>query len=261
MEPVPRRELTRRLDPFPSAPPRAEAPGLLASVATLGEVEAAQIVAGSPVREFSWHPRQGNYPGWLWTATTGTLVGYESLLERDRVLLADFDVEVTAIASQPFWVSGLDEDVPRRHAPDYLLTCADGSVVVVDVKPAAMCEEPKVAAVLGWTGSLCRDRGWRYEVFHGGNAILMANLRFLAQGRRSMFLDDECVSAVAAAGRSGMTLGQIETQAKGCDPLDARASALALLWRQAWTTDLSRPLSSSSVISVPMKGERCLPAS
>ena len=41
VEPVPRRELARRPDPFPSATPRAQAPGLLASVATLGEVEEA----------------------------------------------------------------------------------------------------------------------------------------------------------------------------------------------------------------------------
>lgn len=95
--------------------------------AHLAAVEVSAVAARSPVREFSWHPRQGNYPGWLWTATTGTLVGYESLLERDRVLLADFDVAVAGIASQPFWLSGLDEGVQRRHAPDHLLACADGS--------------------------------------------------------------------------------------------------------------------------------------
>ena len=158
-------------------------------------------------------------------------------------------------------LSGLDQGVLRRHAPDYLLTCKDDSVVVVDVKRAAMCDEPKVAAVLGWTGRLCRDRGWRYAVFHGGDPVVMANLRLLAQGRRSMFLDEECISAVAVAGHPEMTLGQIEAQVEGCDPLDARASVLALLWRQTWTTDLRRPLSSNSVISVPAKEERCRAAS
>ena len=87
-------------------------------------------------------------------------MGYESLLEPDRVLLPDFDVAVTGIASpsQPFWLSGLDEGVQRRHAPDYLLACADGSVVVVDVKPARMCQEPVVAAVLEWTAG-CAEAG------------------------------------------------------------------------------------------------------
>lgn len=188
-------------------------------------------------------------------------MGYESLLERDRVLLADFDVSVTGIASQPLWLSGHDEGTRRRHAPDYLLTCADTSVVVVDVKPASMCAKAEVAEVLEWTGRLCRSRGWRYEVFHGGNAVVMANLRFLAQGRRSMFLDEECVTAVSAVGRSGMRLGQIEGRVSGFDPLDVRASILALLWRQTWTTDLRRPLSRSSVITVPAKEERCRAAS
>lgn len=228
---------------------------------TLDGVDVATVVEGAPVREFSWRPKQGNYPGWLWTATTGTLVGYESLLERDRVLLADFDPAVTGIASQPFWLSGLDAEIRRRHVPDYLLTCRDGSVVVVDVKPARMCEKPEVSVVLEWTGRLCRGRGWRYEVFHGENPVVMANLRFLAQGRRSMFLDEECVLAVAAAGRSGMTLGEVETCVSGFDPLDVRASALALLWRRSWATDLSRPLSRSSVISVPSKEVPCPVAS
>lgn len=228
---------------------------------TLGNVEVAAVASGSPVREFSWRQNQGNYPGWLWTATTGTLVGYESLLERNRVLLADFDTTVTGIVSQPFWLSGLDDGAQRRHAPDYLLADRGGSVVVVDVKPAGMCDEPKVASVLEWTGRLCRSRGWRYEVFHGADPVMMSNLRFLTQGRRSMFLNEECVSAVAKAGRSGMTLGQIESRVSGFDQLDVRACALALLWRQEWTTDLSLPLSNRSVISIRTKGELCQVAS
>lgn len=155
---------------------------------TVGDVDAAAVAAGSPVREFGWRRRQRSYPGWLWIATTGSLVGCESLLERDRILLADFDTRVVGIASQPFWVSGRDGAEQRRHVPDYLLSLRDGSVVVVDVKPAAMCQEPEVAAVLDWTGRLCRSRGWRYEVFHGEDPIVMANLRFLAHGRRAMFL-------------------------------------------------------------------------
>lgn len=79
-------------------------------------------------------------------------VGYESLLERDRLMLADFDPVVVAIASQPFGITGRDEDVLRRHVPDYLLLARDGSVEVVDVKPAGLVDKPDVAAQLGWTG-------------------------------------------------------------------------------------------------------------
>lgn len=80
--------------------------------------------------------------------TTGDLVGYESLLERDRVMLADFNRDVVAIASQPFGITGDTGDSTHRDVPDHMLRRADGSVVVVDVKPAAPIDRPKVAEVL-----------------------------------------------------------------------------------------------------------------
>ncbi len=76
---------------------------------TLGKVEAAAVVAGHPARSFPPYKGQRNYYGLLWTATTGTLVGYESLLERDLLWLADFDPAVRRICGQPFLVDG-----PRR---------------------------------------------------------------------------------------------------------------------------------------------------
>ena len=97
---------------------------------TLAEVDGATVVRGRPVRAFPTYKGQRNYPGWLWTATTGSLIGYESLLERDRVWLADFDPSVRWIASQPFWVSGRDGETLRRHVPDFLLDTTTGLVVV-----------------------------------------------------------------------------------------------------------------------------------
>ncbi|OFE15184.1 hypothetical protein BA895_22785 [Humibacillus sp. DSM 29435] len=83
-----------------------------------------------------------HYPGWWWSATTGDLVGHESLSERDRLMLADFDRDVVAIASQPFGITGDTGDSSRRHVPDYLLRLAAGAVVVVDVKLRRAGPEP-----------------------------------------------------------------------------------------------------------------------
>ena len=94
---------------------------------TLGKVDGAEVVRGRPVRTMPTYRGQRNYPGWLWTATTGSLVGYESLLERDRLWLADFDRSVRCVASQPFSLSGRDGSNIRRHVPDFLLARSDGS--------------------------------------------------------------------------------------------------------------------------------------
>jgi hypothetical protein len=42
----------------------------------------------APVRRFRWSRGERHFPGWYWAATTGQHVGFESWLERDRLLLA-----------------------------------------------------------------------------------------------------------------------------------------------------------------------------
>ena len=195
---------------------------------TLGKVDAAAVVACQPARSFPTYKGQRNYPGLLWTATTGSLVGYESLLERDRLWLADFDPAVRAISGQPFWLTGRDGSTLRRHVPDFLLQLDDGHYLVVDVKPAALLDEPKVAEVLSWTGRMCAGKGWGYEVWSGADPTLLRNIRFLGGGRRPQFVDEDAVVKVDAAAQSGMTIAEVE-HAAGVDRRDARAAVLRLL--------------------------------
>jgi hypothetical protein len=73
---------------------------------------------------------------------------YESLLERHRLLLADFCPTVEWIAAQPFWMRGSDGSTFRRHVPDLLLGHRDRAFTVVDVKPERMLKESKVIDAL-----------------------------------------------------------------------------------------------------------------
>jgi hypothetical protein len=68
--------------------------------------------AAAPKRERAPYDRE-TVPGegsW-WSSTTCSHVGFESLLERDFLMLADYDRDVVGIASQPFavlWPKGTD---------------------------------------------------------------------------------------------------------------------------------------------------------
>lgn len=73
--------------------------------------------AMDPVREFSWHKDSHGFAGWYYSSTMRDHVGYESWLERDRLILLDRDPHVVAIASQPFWLHWHDGTRRRRHAP------------------------------------------------------------------------------------------------------------------------------------------------
>ncbi|APY84499.1 hypothetical protein A7J05_00725 [Streptomyces alfalfae] len=71
------------------------------------------------VRAFASYRRQHNLPGLWWSATTVGHVGYDSWLERDHVMLLDFDPAVVGISSQPFWLFwSAAKERAVSHTPD-----------------------------------------------------------------------------------------------------------------------------------------------
>lgn len=217
---------------------------------TLDRLDVDGVVRGHPVRIPRSSPGRRHYSGHFWSSTTQSHVRYESLLEMDRLLVADFAPDVEWIAAQPMWLSGLEGPKRRRHVPDLLIKHRGGSFTLVDVKPRAFLDVPKVAEVFGWTGGVCKARGWRYEVWSGEDPVLIANLRVLCLGRRSELVDDEATRAVVSAATRGMTIGEICDEAgltgDGCR--SALPAVLEQLWLSNWITDLRIPLSRASVI-------------
>ncbi|MGW2639729.1 TnsA-like heteromeric transposase endonuclease subunit [Streptomyces sp. NPDC001348] len=141
-----------------------------------------------PVRPFRWSRGERHFPGWYWAATTGRHVGFESWLERDRVLLMDFDPEVVGIASQPFWLHWHDGERERRHAPDYFVRRGDGSAVVVDVRADERIE-PKDAEAFEVTRLACAQAGWCFDRVGVPEAVLLANVRWLSRYRHPRCLN------------------------------------------------------------------------
>lgn len=217
---------------------------------SLGELAGDRVVHGGPVRRIPSFAGQRHYPGLFWSATTGGHIGYESLLELDRLWLADFDPQVEWLASQPLWLSGMDGSTRRRHVPDLLLKLLGGGFVLVDVKPEKFAALPEVAAVFDWTGRLAAAKGWRYEVWSGAPQLLLANVRWLAVGRRVDLVDPRALEVVTEVGLSGMTIAEICAAASsGVAELLAKPAVMSLLWSGTWVTDLLTPLSGESVVT------------
>ncbi|MEU7979777.1 TnsA-like heteromeric transposase endonuclease subunit [Micromonospora sp. NPDC049081] len=88
------------------------------------------------VRQFTSRRGQRSFSGLWYFASSDEHVGFESWLERDRLMMLDADPEVVAVSSQPFWLCGQDEDGRSvRHAPDYFFRRRDVTAVVLDVRP------------------------------------------------------------------------------------------------------------------------------
>ncbi|QOT15328.1 TnsA-like heteromeric transposase endonuclease subunit [Paenarthrobacter sp. YJN-5] len=134
---------------------------------------------GLPVRSFFSWPGKRNYEGSWWSSTTGSHVSFESLLERDFLMLADYDQDVLGIASQPFavlWPKGTEG--VRGHVPDFFLRLRDGSGRVVDVRHRDHLEAG--SRQFAMTRALCEEAGWDYEVFSGISEPRFSNLRWLS---------------------------------------------------------------------------------
>lgn len=215
---------------------------------TLDQVPAAELAESLPVRDFRWHRGQKHYSGWYWSSTMNGLVAYESRLELARIMLADFDPDVTAIAGQPFRMIGADGARIRRHVPDVFLGMSDGGVTVVDVKSPHKRDDPDVRALMEWTRNTVWLRGWGFEEWYGAPAVLLANVRFLAGYRRRSVVDESLVPAVLDAVGDGSVIADLERSVRA-DPVLVRPVVLHLLWSGRLAADMSRPLGSLSVVA------------
>lgn len=213
------------------------------------DVMASTLQDAAPWRTFRWHKGQKHYSGTYWSATQSGHVIYESRLELARLLLADFDTAVSGIVAQPFLFVANVDGKQRKHIPDYLLITNDGPVVV-DVKPFRHLTKPIVARTFAWTRMAVESRGWRYDVCSEPPRIKLENVRFLAGYRRSQPFQPELIDRMSSSELPGMTVAEaIRSQSRWPEPV-VRAALMHLLWRQRFTVDLSRPLSSDHVLEV-----------
>ncbi|MEV8312396.1 TnsA-like heteromeric transposase endonuclease subunit [Streptomyces flavidovirens] len=198
-----------------------------------------------PVRSFRWTKGGDSFAGWHWSATTCDHVGYESWLERDRLILLDADPEVIGIASQPFWLHWHDGSRKRRHAPDFFVRLADGRGQVVDVRADDRIDDAAAGAFEA-AERACRAVGWEFVRVGVPDPVLMANMRWLSRyrrrrcGRRQDVADrlvsvfDEPAPLLAGAVEAG-------------DPFLVLPVLFHLLWSRALVTDVASRLLGSDI--------------
>ncbi|MFI9762477.1 TnsA-like heteromeric transposase endonuclease subunit [Streptomyces sp. NPDC051963] len=193
-----------------------------------------------PERRFPAFRGQGNWCGWYWSATCGGHVGYESWLERDHLMLLDFDPLATGMSSQPFRLSWAGPDGKRvRHTPDFFVRRADGTALVVDVRPDERIG-PGDAMKFAVTATACRSVGWDFARIGTPDAVLMANVRWLAGYRHPRVHRADVADRLVDVFTDGA--GLLEGARRTGDQIAVLPVPFHLLWRGALTTDLETGL-------------------
>lgn len=198
-----------------------------------------------PVRPFYWAKGSLHFPGSWWSSTMGDHVGFESWLERDHLMFMDFDPAITGIASQPFWLHWQDEDGwDRRHPPDFFARRADGSGLVVDVRPDDRIPAED-AEVFRMTAMACGQAGWEFRRAGTIDPVVRASIRWLSRYRHQRCRREPAAAELLEAFTPGMPL--LSGAAQAGDPVAVLPVAYHLLWRRELACDVSVLLGSASM--------------
>jgi hypothetical protein len=206
-----------------------------------------------PVRRFvSWQGKR-NYEGVWWSSTTRRHIPFESLLERQYLMAADFDGEVLGIASQPLALLWPHRTVRQTsHVPDFFCRLNNGDGRLVDVRRPDKVSSN--AEQFELTRKVCEQVGWQYEIFTGLPPGRLQNLRWLSGYRQDRSAPDEatatCILDTFARGTSlGAGIIRAST-ASGASAAVVQANVLHLLFAGTLQVDLDCPLSMEAEVSV-----------
>ncbi|MFF7984155.1 TnsA-like heteromeric transposase endonuclease subunit [Streptomyces sp. NPDC007901] len=205
-----------------------------------------------PVRTVRTYPGQKSVTRQYWAATTRGPLLVESRLERHHAMLLDFDPQVTGLAAQPFRLFWPTRRGRRGHVPDFFARRADGEGLVVDVRPDDRIE-PDDAEAFEATARACDMAGWRFMRVGAVDAVLLANVKWLAGYRHPRYDRPELRQALLEVFAAPAALFA------GAERVGDRLAVLPvlyhLLWRQLLHVDLDNGvLGPHSMVKVAETG-------
>jgi hypothetical protein len=193
-------------------------------------------------------------------------VPYESTIERDFMYFLEYDARVVSYESQPLFITGSTEDgKPHVYTPDFLVIRTTDRIIV-ECKPLAKVDEEE-------TQQQCTlGRQWAEAHNH---IFLLVTDQELRAGHRLNNLKvlwkysrfpvppatiKRCIAALTVY-PEGMSFLDLATElSDGTSPPLMQSPALyALLFQHALVTNLSQPLSPTSLLFLPADPPTLLP--
>ncbi|WP_240689703.1 TnsA-like heteromeric transposase endonuclease subunit [Arthrobacter sp. PAMC25564] len=121
--------------------------------------------------------------------------------------------------------------------PDYFVRRADGSAVVIDVRPDFRVK-PADQNVFDATAQLCSSVAWGYQRLGGLSAVYLANLRWLAGYRHPRCSHEPMATLLTDVLSNGPASIRGLAAAAAADPVIVLPTVFHLLWKQRICGDL-----------------------
>lgn len=224
------------------------------SLRTCRPEEAADVAfeACLPIRSFTNVRTQKHTPGLFWSATMRAHLAYESRLECDWLLEADFDPRVVGISTQPFRIDFPDPRGGRSHIPDIFHRNGDLTAHLRDAKDPRAVDDADVVEQRERTRALCEEIGWTYDMVTAPDPVRKANLGWLSAYRRPATIDPDLASQILTTVEVPSTVGEI-TRATG-RPEATLPLLFHLAWKQAVVFDLHERMTARTLFRRAAEG-------
>ncbi|MFI1377708.1 TnsA-like heteromeric transposase endonuclease subunit [Streptomyces longwoodensis] len=204
----------------------------------------------APVAAFAVVPGRRWGPGWWWSATTGRHVMHGSQAMCMQLMILDRDPQVVSLSARPVRLIWQDPDSRRTltWVPQLFARYADGRALLADCPPTAEPAAGRAARAAAVLEAVCAAAGFAYRRLVPPDAVVAANVRWLAGYRHPRHRDasglEQAVLEAFAAPRALMA---------GAAAAGEVLSALPVLYHALWsgrlTADLARPLGEHTLVS------------
>ncbi|WP_131922742.1 MULTISPECIES: hypothetical protein [unclassified Curtobacterium] len=230
-------------------------------VSDIASVDPWDIVRGRPVRKLKARPRALNRISWIWTEsllpdresrpTAEQLIGAESFNYESRFLLvAEFDPDIIAVASQPFKLRAKGRPC-HGHVPDYLVIRRGRPAGAVDVRPEGRIDDNS-QEVFDDTASAVAAAGWEHCVWTELTGAVFDNLSWLsrARSRRSVHLPTAQLAVRLLDSDCYVTLEE-KLLDRHAPPLFVRPAIDHAIWTGQIRIDMTAPLDAGTLLYPP----------
>lgn len=208
---------------------------------------ARQEIRHTPARRVV-RPTGGIFRGRFPSRKSGRTVAFESLIERDALLLFEFSRGIVSYREQPYSIHYPLDGRTRKYTPDFELTLASGAVLLVEVKP----EEKALAADeqrrLRRIGEHFSELGVAFRVLMDTQirrGALLRNLNTLFP-----YLDNTLSELQRRLAVAPLLDEPFLTVAHAGHRLGSTQNVWRLLAQDLLTCDMNQPLSGSTELSI-----------
>lgn len=189
-------------------------------------------------------------PGLWFSSVMRAHVSYESLLERNRMLMLDFDPTTRSYLEQPLRLSYRAYGRTRFHTPDLLVWRTDGSLMLCNVKSKSRLERGSFPLQSEACARFCEIERIDYAVLSEPDGQVLQNLRWLSGYWGIEFENSSAYWLMRERLEKGTaTIADLLEEAGGHEAL-TRPVLFAALWSQEFEMDLGKAMESDSKVWV-----------